>query len=157
MARRRFTPEQIVAILREVERGLPRQELLRKHGIGEHYIYNSERPHSSLGYLTPAEVAMGINTRRPGLALGLENNGVRSALASPEGSTLPSSPLPSHTSLYTPPPGIGLSPTTIITFQPILAALKIPETTSANAAQTLNAAPKTRKITHSHAYCRIWV
>ena len=36
-------------------------------------VYNSERPHSSLGYRTPAEVAMGINTRRPGLALGLDS------------------------------------------------------------------------------------
>lgn len=32
-------------------------------------VYNSQRPHSSLGYRTPAEEAMGINTRRPGLAL----------------------------------------------------------------------------------------
>jgi len=36
-------------------------------------IYNSERWNSSLGYRTPVEVATGINTRRPGLALGLGN------------------------------------------------------------------------------------
>ncbi|MCX5800130.1 MAG: integrase core domain-containing protein [Candidatus Eisenbacteria bacterium] len=37
-------------------------------------VYNSERPHhSSPGYRTPAEMAMGINTRRPGLALGLDS------------------------------------------------------------------------------------
>lgn len=35
-------------------------------------VYNSERPHSSLGYRTPVEAATGINTRRPGLALGLD-------------------------------------------------------------------------------------
>jgi len=49
MARRRFTPEQIVAILREVERGLPRQELLRKHGIGEQTYYRWKRMYGGLG------------------------------------------------------------------------------------------------------------
>jgi transposase InsO family protein len=35
-------------------------------------VYNGERPHSSLGYRTPAEVAAGVNTGGSGLALGLD-------------------------------------------------------------------------------------
>lgn len=35
-------------------------------------VYNRERPHSSLGYRTPAEVAASINTRRSELALELD-------------------------------------------------------------------------------------
>ena len=33
MARKRFTPEQIVVILREAERGAERKALFRKHGL----------------------------------------------------------------------------------------------------------------------------
>jgi transposase InsO family protein len=33
-------------------------------------VYNSERPHSSLGYRTPVEAATGINTRHPGTSSG---------------------------------------------------------------------------------------
>ena len=36
-------------------------------------IYNSERSNSSLEYRMPVEVVMGINTRRSGLALGLDS------------------------------------------------------------------------------------
>ncbi len=39
MTRRRFTPEQIVAILREVER----KKLFRKHGISEQAFYRWKR------------------------------------------------------------------------------------------------------------------
>jgi hypothetical protein len=33
MARKRYTREQIVAVIREAERGVDRKELFRKHGI----------------------------------------------------------------------------------------------------------------------------
>ena len=33
-------------------------------------VYNSERPHSSLGYRTPVEAATGINARHPGTSSG---------------------------------------------------------------------------------------
>ena len=39
MARNRFTPEQIVAILREVERSPHRQDAFCKHGISEQTFY----------------------------------------------------------------------------------------------------------------------
>ena len=39
MARRRFTPEQIVAILRDVERSPTRSEALRRHTISEQTFY----------------------------------------------------------------------------------------------------------------------
>lgn len=39
MARKRYTPEQIVAILRDVERSSSRSEALRKHAITEQTFY----------------------------------------------------------------------------------------------------------------------
>ena len=49
MARKRFTPEQIVAILREAERGVGRQELFRKHGISEQTFYRWKRMYGGMG------------------------------------------------------------------------------------------------------------
>jgi putative transposase len=49
MARKRFTPEQIVAILREAERGVARKELYRKHGISEQTFYRWKRMYGGLG------------------------------------------------------------------------------------------------------------
>lgn len=43
MARKRFNPEQSVAILREAERGVDRQGLFRKHGICEQTFYRWKR------------------------------------------------------------------------------------------------------------------
>ena len=43
MARKRFTPEQIVAILREAERGAERKALFRKYGICEQTLYRWKR------------------------------------------------------------------------------------------------------------------
>jgi putative transposase len=49
MARKRFTPEQIVVILREVERGGERKTLFRKHGISEQTFYRWKRMYGGLG------------------------------------------------------------------------------------------------------------
>jgi putative transposase len=39
MKRKRFTEEQIIGMLKEVEAGLPVKELVRKHGISEQTYY----------------------------------------------------------------------------------------------------------------------
>jgi len=49
MARKRFTQEQIVAILREAERGMERVALFRKHGICEQTCYRWKRMYGGLG------------------------------------------------------------------------------------------------------------
>ena len=49
MARKRFKLEQIVAILREAERGADRQALFRKHGICEQLFYRWKRMYGGLG------------------------------------------------------------------------------------------------------------
>lgn len=49
MARKRFKPEQIVAILREAERGMPRDELFKKHGISEQTFYRWRKSYGGLG------------------------------------------------------------------------------------------------------------
>jgi len=49
MARKRFTPEQIVAILREAERGTERKALFRRHGISEQTFYRWKRMYGGLG------------------------------------------------------------------------------------------------------------
>ena len=49
MARKRFKPEQIVAILREVERAGNRQEVFRKHGISDQTYYRWKRKYGGLG------------------------------------------------------------------------------------------------------------
>jgi putative transposase len=49
MARKRFTPEQIVAILREAERGVERKALFRKHGISDQTFYRWKRMYGGLG------------------------------------------------------------------------------------------------------------
>ena len=49
MARKRFQPEQIVAILREVERSGDRQEVIRKHGISDQTYYRWKRKYGGLG------------------------------------------------------------------------------------------------------------
>ena len=51
MARKRFTPEQIVAILREAERGADRKALYRKHGMCEQTFYRWKRMYG--GDFTP--------------------------------------------------------------------------------------------------------
>lgn len=50
MARKRFTPEQIVSILREAERGAERKALFRKHGISEQTFYRWKRMYGDWGY-----------------------------------------------------------------------------------------------------------
>lgn len=49
MARKRFKAEQIVAILREVERSTDRQEVLRTHGISDQTYYRWRRMYGGLG------------------------------------------------------------------------------------------------------------
>ena len=49
MARKRFTPEQSVAILREAERGIERKVLFRKYGISEQTFYRWKRMYGGLG------------------------------------------------------------------------------------------------------------
>jgi putative transposase len=49
MARKRFKPEQIVRILREVERSGTRHDVIRKHGISEQTYYRWKRMYGGLG------------------------------------------------------------------------------------------------------------
>ena len=49
MARKRFTGEQIVAILREVERATHREGVFRAHGISEQTFYRWKRMYEGLG------------------------------------------------------------------------------------------------------------
>ena len=48
MARKRFTPEQIVAILREIERD-GRDSVLKKHNISDQTYYRWKRMYGGLG------------------------------------------------------------------------------------------------------------
>ena len=49
MARKRRKAEEIVAILREAERGTPRQEIFRKYGISDQTFYRWKRMYGGLG------------------------------------------------------------------------------------------------------------
>lgn len=40
MKRKRFTEEQIIAILKQAEAGIPTAELCRQHGINKNTLYN---------------------------------------------------------------------------------------------------------------------
>jgi putative transposase len=53
MAKKRFTAEQIVAILREAEKSPTNEEALRKHAISENTFYRWKKMYGNLG---PAEV-----------------------------------------------------------------------------------------------------
>jgi len=49
MAKKRFSAEQIVAILREAEMAPAVEEVLRKHGIAQQTYYRWKRMYGSLG------------------------------------------------------------------------------------------------------------
>jgi putative transposase len=49
MAKKRFTAEQIVAILREAEKAPTNEETLRKHGISEQTFYRWKKMYANLG------------------------------------------------------------------------------------------------------------
>ena len=49
MAKKRFTAEQIVAILREAEKSPTNEEVLRKHGISEQTFYRWKKMYANLG------------------------------------------------------------------------------------------------------------
>ena len=49
MPRKRFNPEQIVAILREAERTGKNEEVIRKHGIAAQTFYRWKRMYGGLG------------------------------------------------------------------------------------------------------------
>lgn len=49
MAKKRFTTEQIVAILREAEKAPTNEEVLRKHGISEQTFYRWKKMYGNLG------------------------------------------------------------------------------------------------------------
>jgi putative transposase len=49
MAKKRFTAEQIVAILREAEKATTNEEILRKHGISEQTFYRWKKMYANLG------------------------------------------------------------------------------------------------------------
>ena len=49
MAKKRFTEEQIVAILREAEKSPTNEEILRKHAISEQTFYRWKKMYGNLG------------------------------------------------------------------------------------------------------------
>ena len=49
MAKKRFSAEQIVAILREAEKAPTNDEILRKHGISEQTFYRWKRMYGAMG------------------------------------------------------------------------------------------------------------
>jgi putative transposase len=49
MAKKRFTAEQIVAILREAEKAPTNEEVLRKHGISQQTFYRWKKMYANLG------------------------------------------------------------------------------------------------------------
>ena len=48
MKRKRFTEEQIIGMLKEVDAGLPVKELVRKHGISEQTYYRWKAKYGGL-------------------------------------------------------------------------------------------------------------
>jgi len=49
MKRKRFTEEQIVAVLQQVEVGIPVKDICRKHGFTEQTFYRWKRQYAGLG------------------------------------------------------------------------------------------------------------
>lgn len=49
MAKKRYTAEQIVAILREAEKAPTNEEILRKHGISQQTFYRWKKMYANLG------------------------------------------------------------------------------------------------------------
>jgi len=75
MKRSRFSEEQIIGILKEHEAGVSVADLCRKHGVTSltqarvalgcwQADYNGSRPHSQLGWKTPAEFALTFHPSR---------------------------------------------------------------------------------------------
>ncbi|ESW62792.1 hypothetical protein X773_34110 [Mesorhizobium sp. LSJC285A00] len=54
MKRKRFTEEQIIAVLREPEAGAKAGELARKHGVSEATLYNWKAKYGGWTSLTPS-------------------------------------------------------------------------------------------------------
>ena len=48
MARKRYTEEQIIAVLKEAQAGVPTAELCRKHGVSDATIYNWKAKYSGM-------------------------------------------------------------------------------------------------------------
>ncbi len=48
MKSKRFTEEQIIAVLKEAEAGAKTRELIRKYGISEHTFYNWKAKYSGM-------------------------------------------------------------------------------------------------------------
>ncbi len=48
MARKRYTEEQIIAVLKEGQAGVPTAELCRKHGVSDATIYNWKAKYSGM-------------------------------------------------------------------------------------------------------------
>ena len=82
MSRKRYTPEQIIGMLREAEvllsQGVKTPEVCRRLGVSEQILIERWRVHD--------------NTRRPAFGSGLPTTGARSRLDQPRSGRLPFGP-----------------------------------------------------------------
>ena len=64
MAKKRFTSEQIVAILREAEKAPTNEEILRRNGISEQTFYRWKKMYGNLGIVEVQRIKQLENENR---------------------------------------------------------------------------------------------